>query len=1199
MAAILLAGGVGFRQLPVSALPEVDYPTIEVITFYPGASPQVMASAVTAPLERQFGQVPGLSQMTSTSSDGLSLVILQFALSLDIDVAEQEVQAAINAAQTFLPADLPSPPIYSKTNPADAPILTLALTSKTIPLTTVEDLAETRLAQRISQLPGVGLVSISGGQRPAVRIQANPTALSSYGINLEDVRAAVQQTSVNQAKGSFDGPKQAFQIGANDQLLTSQEYKPTIIAYRNGSPVLLSQVANVIDGSENVRQAAWMNDVPAVIVNIQRQPGANIIQVVDRIEQLLPTLRTNIPSSIDVQTLTDRTVTIRASVEDVEFELMLTVALVVMVIFLFLRTLSATIIPAVAVPLSLIGTFAVMYLLGYSLNNLTLMALTISTGFVVDDAIVMIENIVRYIEEGESPLRAALKGAEQIGFTILSLTISLIAVLIPLLFMGDIVGRLFREFAITLSVTILVSAVVSLTLTPMMCAKLLRQQDEAKRGRFYNWSEKMFESIIAFYGQTLQVVLKFQGITLLIAAATLALTIYLYIIVPKGFFPVQDTGLIQAISEASQRISFPAMVERQQALSQVILKDPAVDNISSFVGVDGTNTTLNSGRILINLKPLKERGINASDLIRRLQPELEKVDGITLYMQPVQDLTVENRVSRTQYQYTIEDSDATELSEWTRRFVAKLKTLPELADVATDEQNQGQQVAITIDRETASRLGITPTQINNTLYDAFGQRQVSTLFTQLNQYHVVLEAKPGFQTDPINLRSIYIRTGTTAQTPTGGGNSITPTPISPGAAVAARPADTNPSNAGTIGGTPSSGGANASGGAGSGSRSSSPISISSPAAPATGGGGSPALSALNIQGTQSIGRPSSISANLQTAAPTTGVSSGAVVTAGATPATAVPTGLPVPLSAIAHFETRTAPLIISHQGQFPVVTISFNLAPGASLGEATDAIDKVRTEMKMPDRIQTAFQGTAAAFQSSLTNEPILILAAIVTVYIVLGVLYESYIHPITILSTLPSAGVGAILALMLFHTELGVVAIIGIILLIGIVKKNAIMMIDFALEAQRKEGKPPEEAIYQASLLRFRPIMMTTMAALLGGLPLALGSGTGSELRRPLGIAIVGGLLLSQLLTLYTTPVIYIFFDNLASRFSKSRRTKEEEIREQERRRHQEEERKEIEDREFVKHNPELPFDESPDGTSESEPENHHDEDPSKGVKP
>jgi multidrug efflux pump len=1000
MAAILLIGIVAYIQLPVSALPEVDYPTIQVVTFYPGASPDVMASAVTAPLERQFGEVPGLSQMTSTSSGGSSVITMQFSLSLDIDVAEQEVQAAINAAQTYLPSDLPAPPIYSKSNPADAPILTLALTSKTIPLSQVEDLADTRLAQKISQLPGIGLVSIVGGQKPAVRIQANPTALSAYGLNLEDLRTAMQQTSINQAKGNFDGPKQSYLIDANDQLLTSQDYESVVVAYHNGAPVMLKDVAQAVDGVENIKQAAWMNKVPAVLVNIQRQPGANIIAVVDRIKGRLPQLSSTLPTSVQVSVLTDRTNTIRASVKDIQFELMLTVALVVMVIFLFLRNLAATVIPSVAVPLSLVGTFAVMFVLGYSLNNLTLMALTISTGFVVDDAIVMIENIVRYIEQGDKPMDAALKGAEQIGFTIISLTISLVAVLIPLLFMGDIVGRLFGEFAITLAVTILVSAIVSLTLTPMMCSRFLREKSEQPRGRLYQASERVFQSVIDFYGRTLKRVLQHQGITLLVALGTLVLTVVLYMIVPKGFFPVQDTGVIQGISQAPAVTSFPAMVQKQQALAAVVLKDPAVESLSSFIGVDGINTTLNSGRILINLKPLEQRKISAPALMNRLKPELDQVEGIDFYMQPVQDLTVEDRVSRTQYQYTLEDPDANELRVWAARFLDKLKALPQLRDVATDDQPGGLQTKLVIDRQTAARLGITPQVIDNTLYDAFGQREVSTLFTQLNQYHVVLEALPELQTNPKKLENLFV--------------------------------------------TSTSGGA-------------------------------------------------------------------------------------VPLSAFMHFESDSSPLSVNHQGQFPVVTFSFNLAPRASLGEATTAIDKIQKGLGMPLSMLASFQGTAQAFQTSLTNEPLLILAALVTVYIVLGVLYESYIHPITILSTLPSAGVGALLALLICGSELDVVGIIGIILLIGIVKKNGIMMVDFALEGERKHGKKPEDAIYEACLLRFRPIMMTTMTALLGGLPLALGTGTGSELRRPLGITIVGGLLVSQVLTLYTTPVIYLFMDRFS----------------------------------------------------------------------
>jgi multidrug efflux pump len=1023
MVGILLAGAVGYTQLPVSALPEVDYPIIQVITFYPGASPDVMASAVTAPLERQFGQVPGLQQMTSTSSDGSSVITLQFNLSLSIDVAEQEVQQSINASGTYLPADLPAPPIYSKTNPADTPILTLALTSTDLPLSKVEDLADTRLAPKISQLPGVGLVSISGGQKPAVRIQANPTAMASYSLNLEDLRTAIVAANVNQAKGNFDGTHQAYQIGANDQLLSSSDYAPLIIAYKNGAPIKLTDVATILDDTENVRQAAWMNQTPAVILNIQRQPGANIISVVDRIKQLLPQLTSSLPASIRVSILTDRTTTIRASVTDVQFTLMLTVALVVMVMFLFLRNIAATIIPGIAVPLSLVATFGVMYLLGYSLNNLTLMALTISTGFVVDDAIVMIENISRYIEAGDAPMEAALKGSAQIGFTIVSLTVSLIAVLIPLLFMSDIVGRLFREFAVTLSVTILASAVVSLTLTPMMCSKLLKHKSEAKQGRFYKASERAFNSVIAFYGRTLKWVLGWQLATLLVAAATLGVTIFLFFVIPKGFFPIQDTGVIQGVSEAAQSVSFPEMSRQQQQLTKVILQDAAVDNLSSFIGIDGTNTTLNSGRILINLKPLAARKISASDIIRRLQPELAKVAGITLFMQPVQDLSVEDRVSRTQFQYTLEDPNVDELNSFAPRMLAEMQKLPQLSDVASDQQTLGLGAKLVFDRNTASRLGITTSAIDQTLYDAYGQREVSTMFTQLNQYHVVLEVKPGFERSPAGLSNLFIRAGTAA-----------------------------------------------------------------PGAP-------------SIQSSS-----------------------------------AFPNNGQIPLNTFSHVEMTTVPITVNHQGQFPVVTLSFNLAPTASLGDAVKAVNKVHDGMGMPPSVQAAYQGTAQAFQASLANEPVLIAAALITVYLVLGVLYESYIHPLTILSALPSAGVGALVALILFHNDFSVIALIGIVLLIGIVKKNAIMMIDFALAAERKEGMKPEDAIYQACILRFRPIMMTTMAALLGAVPLAVGSGSGSELRRPLGITIIGGLLISQLLTLYTTPVIYIWFDRLATRISPKR---------------------------------------------------------------
>jgi len=1004
MVAILLVGIVAFGFLPLSALPEVDYPTIQVQTFYPGASPEVMTSSVTAPLEVQFGQMPGLNQMSSTSSGGASVITLQFNLDLSLDIAEQEVQAAINAAGNLLPSDLPAPPIYAKVNPADAPIITLGITSRTLPLTQLEDLADTRMAQKISQVEGVGLVSVSGGQRPAVRVVANVRALAAYGLNIDDLRTTIANANVNSPKGTLDGPARSWTLNANDQIRDPEAYKNIIVAYKNGNPVRLSDVADVIAGAENTYLAGWVNNSPGIILNIQRQPGANVIQVVDRIKALLPSLTASLPAAVDVVVLTDRTTTIRASVHDVEFELSLAVALVVMVIFLFLRSIPATIIPSTSVPLSLIGTLAAMYLFGFSLDNLSLMALTIATGFVVDDAIVMIENISRYIEQGEPPLRAALRGAGEIGFTIVSLTVSLIAVLIPLLFMGDVVGRLFHEFAITLAVTIIISAVVSLTLVPMMCAKLLHRTEPEHESRIARWSNEQFQALIDRYGQALDWVLARQPLTLAVAVGTLALTIALYAFIPKGFFPVQDTGVIQAITEAPQSVSFADMSRRQAQLAAAILKDPDVVSLSSFIGVDGTNITLNSGRMLINLKPVSQRSQNASAIIRRLQRQAAQVTGISVYMQPIQDLSIADTVSRTQYQFVLEDANPEEFNTWVPRLVAKLQTLPQLEDVASDQENQGLSAYLTIDRDTAGRFGITPATVDNALYDAFGQRIVSTIFTQSNQYRVILQADDSLMASLDALGTIYLPSST------------------------------------AIGGE-------------------------------------------------------------------------------------------VPLSALVKVSERTAPLSIGHLGQFPATTVSFNLAPGAALGSAVDAITQAEKDIQLPPSLMTSFQGAALAFQATLGNELFLILAALVTVYIVLGILYESFIHPITILSTLPSAGVGALLALLIAGDDLGVIGIIGIVLLIGIVKKNAIMMIDFALVAEREQGMDPRSAIYHASLLRFRPILMTTMAALLGALPLMLGTGTGSELRHPLGITIVGGLIVSQMLTLFTTPVIYLYFDRLERR--------------------------------------------------------------------
>ncbi|HVP67154.1 MAG TPA: multidrug efflux RND transporter permease subunit [Anaeromyxobacteraceae bacterium] len=1006
---LLLAGLLGYRQLPVSALPQVDYPTIVVSTSLPGASAETMASAVTTPLERQLGQMPSLNQMTSVSSFGNSQITVQFDLDRNIDAAEQDVQAAINAASTLLPTTLPAPPTYSKSNPADAPILTLSVSSDTLPLDQVDDVADSILAQKISQVAGVGLVTINGGQKPAVRVQVDPVALAGAGLSLEDVRRILVQANVNQPKGSLDGPRQDFTLATNDQLYRASSFRPIILAYANGSPIRLQDIATVSDGVENAQLAGWADGKRSIILSVQRQPGANVIDVADRVKALLPRLKTALPQSVDVRILSDRTETVRASVNDVQFTLALSVVLVVAVIYLFLRSLRATIIPGIAVPLSLIGTFGVMYLAGYSLNNLSLMALTISTGFVVDDAIVMIENIARYVEHGESPFEAALKGAKQIGFTIVSLTVSLVAVLIPLLFMGGIIGRLFREFAVTLAIAIGVSAVLSLTLTAMMCAYLLRSHEQP--GRLARAFERANDRVAGLYDRTLQWVLRHQPLTLAVTVATLLLTAVLAFAIPKGFFPQQDTGLLLGISEAPPDVSFESMLSRQRALAEAVKSDPDVAAVASFIGADGTNTTLNTGRLSITLKPRDEREASAEEIIERLKPKLDAVQGISLFLQPVQDLQIDTRVSRTQFQYTLEDADFEELGVWAPRVLAKLQALPELRDVTSDLQLSGLQTQLTIDRDTASRLGILPQAIDDVLYDAFGQRQVSTIFTQLNQYRVILEVKPEFQQDPAALNRIYV--------------------------------------------TSQSGGQ-------------------------------------------------------------------------------------VPLAAFTHYETTRTPLSISHQGQFPAVTISFNVAPGIALGKAVDAIQATAADIGMPASVRAEFAGTAQAFQSSLASEPFLILAALITVYIVLGVLYESYIHPITILSTLPSAGVGALLGLMLCRIEFSIIALIGVVLLIGIVKKNAIMMIDFALEAEREEGLSPHEAIYRACLLRFRPIMMTTMAALLGALPLALGTGTGSELRRPLGISIIGGLLISQLLTLYTTPVVYLYMERLARWLRRKRGTAE-----------------------------------------------------------
>ncbi|MES2709297.1 MAG: efflux RND transporter permease subunit [Verrucomicrobiota bacterium] len=1037
MVALLLGGIFAYRLLPVSALPEVDYPTIQVTTLYPGAGPEVMVSSVTAPLERQFGQMPGLTQMYSVSSAGASVLTLRFTLGMSLDVAEQQVQAAINAASNLLPGDLPSPPIYNKVNPADAPILTLALSSESLPLTKVQDYADTRLVPKLSQLSGVGLVTLAGGMRPAVRIRANPGALSARGLTTENLRTAIASANVSQPKGSFDGPTRSSTLDANDQLISADDYKSLVIAWQNGAAVRVSDVADVIPGAENDRLAAWANDRAAVIIQIQRQPGANVIEVTDSVKKLMPSLSEGLPAGIDITPLTDRTVTIRASVKDVQHEMLIAIGLVVLVIFVFLWNWRATIIPAIAVPLSLVGTFAAMYFCGFSLNNLTLMALTIATGFVVDDAIVMIENIARYIEEGDKPLEAALKGSKQIGFTIISLTISLIAVLIPLLFMGDVVGRLFREFAITLAIAILISAVISLTLTPMMCALLLKPESEQHVGKLGQLINSTLQHIIRLYGKALDVVLNHRLITMLVFAGTLAATGLLYLSAPKGFFPDQDTGVIQGLTEAPDDVSFNAMAARQQEMARLILKDPAVESVSSFIGVDGANSTPNNGRVLINLKPLEKRDASASQVVRRLQDHALSIPGMKLYLQPVQDLGIDDRVTRTQYQLTVDSVNSADLAEWVPKITERLRGNPQITDVADDLLNKGLQARVEIDRDTAGRLGITVAAIDAALYNAFGQRQVSTIFTQGGQYRVILESGPEFKEGMEAFDHVYVTGGA------GGGNGGV---SAPGTATTTGSA---------TGGAASSG---------------------------TGGGG----------------------------------------------------GTPVPLRSVARIVEEPANLLIARQGQFPAVTVSFNLATGASLGKAVESVRANIAEMNLPANVRAEFQGTAVAFESALTNQLLLVLAAVVVMYLVLGVLYESFIHPVTILSTLPSATVGALLALNITGTQLGVMAIIGIVLLIGLVKKNAIMMIDFALEAERTRGVNPRDAIHEACLLRFRPILMTTLAALLGALPLMLGKGVGSELRHPLGVTMVGGLLVSQVLTLFTTPVIYLAFDSIAQRWRK-----------------------------------------------------------------